>query len=162
MMILKPYADADYYSDAETDKFYDTIHGYDKNTMDIPFLVYLIREMDITRDEYKAYLDALGGEYSEEAVDIVFSNDDDLINETFHSALTIYHEGEIYTVYDLSEMYNETTLGQASTINQFPEEKIVALYNNIQNYNDLYNTAMPAVVNDVCTEMAVVVNASVN
>lgn len=115
-----------------------------------------------TRDEYKAYLDALGGEYSEEAVDIVFSNDDDLINETFHSALTIYHEGEIYTVYDLSEMYNETTLGQASTINQFPEEKIVALYNNIQNYNDLYNTAMPAVVNDVCTEMAVVVNASVN
>lgn len=156
------FTDADYYSDAETDKFYDTIHGYDKNTMDIPFLVYLIREMDITRDEYKAYLDALGGEYSEEAVDIVFSNDDDLINETFHSALTIYHEGEIYTVYDLSEMYNETTLGQASTIDQFPEEKIVALYNNIQNYNDLYNTAMPAVVNDVCTEMAVVVNASVN
>ena len=140
------------YYDAEGQaKWYHALDSYDAKTAGVPLLVYLIREMGITRAEYICYLDAIDAAYTDGALDVLFSADDDLINETFHSPLTLYHDGNIYTVYDLAAMEDDN-----AGLRRFPEEKIAELYANIQSFNAQYHTSIPEEAAGIYPEMATI------
>ena len=144
------------YYDAENQaKWYNALDSYDAKAAGVPLLVYLIREMGITRAEYIHYLDVIGTAYTDSVLDILFSANDDLINETFHSPLTLYDDGNIYTVYDLAAMED----GNAG-IRRFPEEKIAELYENIQLFNAQYHTSIPEEVAGIYPEMAVIASGA--
>lgn len=148
------------YYDAENQaKWYNALESYDEKAAGVPLLVYLIREMGITRAEYIHYLDAIGTAYTDSALDILFSADDDLINETFHSPLTLYDNGKIYTVYDLAAIEASTQSGNAE-IRRFPEEKIAELYENIQLFNAQYHTSVPEEAAGIYQEMAVIASGA--
>ena len=140
-----------YYDAEDQAKWYHALDSYDAKAAGVPLLVYLIREMGITRAEYIHYLNAIGTAYTDSALDILFSDDNDLINETFHSPLTLYDDGSIYTVYDLAAMED----GNAG-IRRFPEEKIAELYENIQLFNAQYHTTVPEEAAGIYPEMAVI------
>lgn len=144
------------YYDAENQaKWYNALDSYDAKAACVPLLVYLIREMGITRAEYIHYLDVIGTAYTDSVLDILFSANDDLINETFHSPLTLYDDGNIYTVYDLAAMED----GNAG-IRRFPEEKIAELYENIQLFNAQYHTSIPEEAAGIYPEMAVIASGA--
>lgn len=144
------------YYDAENQaKWYHALDSYDAKTAGVPLLVYLIREMGITRAEYIHYLNAIGAAYTDSALDVLFSTDDDLINETFHSPLTLYHDGSIYTVYDLAAMED----GNAG-MRQFPEDKIAELYANIQSFNAQSHTSVPEEAAGIYREMAAIASSA--
>ena len=144
------------YYDAENQaKWYNALDSYDAKAAGVPLLVYLIREMGITRAEYIHHLDVIGTAYTDSVLDILFSANDDLINETFHSPLTLYDDGNIYTVYDLAAMED----GNAG-IRRFPEEKIAELYENIQLFNAQYHTSIPEEAAGIYPEMAVIASGA--
>lgn len=140
-----------YYDAEDQAKWYHALDSYDAKAAGVPLLVYLIREMGITRAEYIHYLNAIGAAYTDSALDVLFSADDDLINETFHSPLTLYHDGNIYTIYDLAAMED----GNAG-IHRFPAEKITELYANIQSFNAQYHTSIPEEAVGIYPEMAAI------
>ena len=144
-----------YYDAGNQAKWYNALESYDAKTAGVPLLVYLIREMRITRAEYISYLDAIDAAYTDSALDVLFSTDDDLINETFHSPLTLYHDGNIYTVYDLAAMKDDS-----AGMRQFPEEKIAELYANIQSFNAQYHTSIPEEAAGIYPEMAVIASGA--
>ena len=144
------------YYDAEGQaNWYHALDTYDAKTAGVPLLVYLIREMGITRAKYLHYLNVIGAAYTDSALDVLFSTDDDLINETFHSPLTLYHDGSIYTVYDLAAMED----GNAG-MRQFPEDKIAELYANIQSFNAQYHTSIPEEAAGIYPEMATIASGA--
>ena len=144
------------YYDAENQaKWYNALDSYDAKAAGVPLLVYLIREMGITRAEYIHYLDVIGTAYTDSVLDILFSANDDLINETFHSPLTLYDDGNIYTVYDLAAMEDGN-----GGIRRFPEEKIAELYENIQLFNAQYHTSIPEEAAGIYPEMAVIASGA--
>lgn len=144
------------YYDAENQaKWYHALDSYDAKTASVPLLVYLIREMGITRAEYIHYLNAIGAAYTDSALDVLFSTDDDLINETFHSPLTLYHDGSIYTVYDLAAMEDDN-----AGMRQFPEDKIAELYANIQSFNAQSHTSVPEAAAEIYREMAAIASSA--
>lgn len=144
------------YYDAENQaKWYHALDSYDAKTAGVPLLVYLIREMGITRAEYIHYLNAIGAAYTDSALDVLFSADDDLINETFHSPLTLYRDGSIYTVYDLAAMEDDN-----AGMRQFPEDKIAELYANIQSFNAQYHTSIPEAAAEIYREMAAIASSA--
>lgn len=144
-----------YYDADGQAKWYHALDTYDAKTAGVPLLVYLIREMGITRAEYISYLDAIDAAYTDGALDVLFSADDDLINETFHSPLALYHDGNIYTVYDLAAME-----GGDAGLRRFPEEKIAELYANIQSFNAQYHTSVPEVAAEIYREMAAIASSA--
>ena len=144
------------YYDAEGQaKWYHALDTYDAKTAGVPLLVYLIREMGITRAEYIHYLNAIGAAYTDSTLDVLFSADDDLINETFHSPLTLYRDGSIYTVYDLAAMEDDN-----AGMRQFPEEKIAELYANIQSFNAQSHTSVPEAAAEIYREMAAIASSA--
>ena len=146
-----------YYDEDEQEKFYNALHNYDEKNANIPLMVYLIREMNITRAEYLDYLEAIDAQYTEELIDIIYSGNDNLINETFHSELTLYHEGEIYTVYDLAAMTSAANTENYDLLNQFPKEKLSTLLNSIQSYNEQFDLEVPVEISTMCNKLSVIV-----
>lgn len=146
-----------YYDEAGQEKFNNILQAYGESSKDVPLLVYLFREMGITKQEYIDYLNALSPDRSQEDykdnIDVVFSDNDDLINETFHNPLTLYHEGKIYTIYDLAEIYGKESL------NSFPKEKVAELYNNILAFNEKEHIIMPDEMDNMFNEMAAIASS---
>jgi len=132
-----------YYDEENQNKFYSLLENYREKTAGIPLIVHIIREMGLTKSEYIHYLDTIKEVYTNELVDILFSDDNDLINETFHSPLTLYHNGTIYTLYDLAE------IDQSSNLDQFPNDKLEQLYYNIHTFCEEHQTELPPETVDV-------------
>lgn len=128
-----------YYDEAEQKEFYNVLYGYDEKKANIPLMVHLIREMSIPKDAYVAYLDAICAVYTSEQIDIIYSDNDKLINKTFHSPLALYHEGKIYTVYELIEIDAVDEL----FVSQLSQESLLALINGIYQYSDENDTEIP-------------------
>lgn len=148
-----------YYNEEEQARWYHALETYDEKTEDVPLLVYLIREMGITRAEYIHYLDTIGAAYTDGVIDVLFSDDNKLINEAFHSPLTLCEGGRIYTVYDLADLQNETQ-GADSVLDRFPEDKIEKLYQNMRLLDAQYHISPPEIAAEVYHEMAVVVSGA--
>ncbi len=132
-----------YYDEENQNKFYSLLENYREKTAGIPLIVHIIREMGLTKPEYIHYLDTIKEVYTEELVDILFSDNNDLINETFHSPLTLYHNGTIYTLFDLAE------IDQSSNLDQFPNEKLEKLYYNIHSFCEEQQIKLPPETVDV-------------
>lgn len=139
-----------YYDEEDQNKFYSLLENYREKTAGIPLIVHIIREMGLTKSEYIHYLDTIKETYTEELVDILFSDDNDLINETFHSPLTLYHNGNIYTLFDLAE------IDQSSNLDQFPKEKLEKLCNSIQTFCEEHHFELPPETVDVFNKITVI------
>ena len=94
----------------------------------------------------------MGASYSDETLDIIFSDDDDLINETFRSPLTVYQDGFVYTVPELRQMTKEK-LDTIST------EQLEQLTDNIRAYTEAYPMYDTKQITDFCSNMELMVQS---
>ena len=145
-----------YYSEEEQRRFNAILDEYSEMSRAgehrLPMMVYLIREMPVSRNEFIHYLEAVGASYSDETLDIIFSDDDDLINETFRSPLTVYQDGFVYTVPELRQMTKEK-LDTIST------EQLEQLTDNIRAFTEAYPMYDTKQITDFCSNMELMVQS---
>ncbi len=118
--------------------------AYDEEAATVPWLVYMIRALDVSREEITSALQKDYVPYTDAIVDALFSEDDGRINETFHSPLAICHEGKVYTAYDLSlKITDVDSEEQKAFVRSIPKEDIIALIRAIQARDAMHGVVTP-------------------
>ncbi len=118
--------------------------AYDEEAATVPWLVYMIRALDVSREEITSALQKDFVPYTDAIVDALFSEDDGRINETFHSPLALCHEGKVYTAYDLSlKITDVDSEEQKAFVRSIPKEDIIALIRAIQARDAMHGVVTP-------------------
>lgn len=118
--------------------------AYDEEAATVPWLVYMIRALDVSREEITSALQKDYVPYTDAIVDALFSEDDGRINETFHSPLALCHEGKVYTAYDLSlKITDVDSEEQKAFVRSIPKEDIIDLIRAIQARDAMHGVVTP-------------------
>ncbi|MBQ7940685.1 MAG: hypothetical protein IJ281_09975 [Clostridia bacterium] len=124
--------------------YLDARQAYDEEAATVPWLVYMIRALDVSREEIVSALQKDHVPYTDAIVDVLFSEDDGRINETFHSPLALCHEGKVYTAYDLSlKITDVDSEEQKAFVRSIPKEDIIALIRAIQARDAMHGVVTP-------------------
>ncbi len=110
--IVGTFTSADYYADGGA-KLNEVLNAYDESTHQMPVLAYVVREMEIPREELVAYLEASEIPYTEQILDDLLTADIGMLNRMFLNPIAEYHDGVIYTTavfYEMTEAGEEIPL----------------------------------------------------
>ena len=72
----------------------------------LPLAVYLVRNLNITKEDYMVYREKGEFTFTDEDIDKLFS-DDDTVRETFRNPYTVHFEGKVYNIHMLKNLMKD-------------------------------------------------------
>ncbi len=110
--IAGTFTSADYYADGGV-RLNEVLNAYDESTHQMPVLAYIVREMEIPREQLVMFLEKAKIPYTEQIVDGLLTADIGTLNKLFLNPMAEYHDGRIYTtklIYEMDEAGQEIPL----------------------------------------------------
>jgi len=107
---------------------YQETYGTDgeRDPARLPLAVYLIRKLNLTKEDYMVYREKGNFTFTDEDIDKLFS-DDDTVRETFRNPYTVHFEGKVYNIHMLKNLMKDNP----EEYSRIPKEKLQELNNRL-------------------------------
>lgn len=137
---------------------YHKIYAYEKWAQRPPVLWYLIREMNLTKDDIIKYYEVRIGGYNEEVIDSLFIEEIDEVKKAVKSPYVLYADGNLYNIYELSAMSSDEIAQldiQKEDMTQFVENIEEYLERDLSKRDTIFYDGMHDILDRIVSEEAI-------